>query len=103
MWSSPIRLDDVIEIVGYIRKLTGSDDISDGYMMDILQTAKSLDVMPHRFPISGDPPLAELAVRMAPYKDFLIAYGIDEDASTVFAYRVLYSKSDIKKRYFDKI
>lgn len=34
-------IDDVIEIVGYIRELTGSDDISDGYMMDILQTAKS--------------------------------------------------------------
>ena len=47
--------------------------------------------------------MAELAVRMAPYKDFLIVYGIDKDASTVFAYRVLYSKSDIKKRYFDKI
>lgn len=95
-------IDDVIEIVSYIKELTGSDNISNEYMMGILQTAKSLATMPYRFQISDEPLLAELGVRMVPYKDYLIAYGIDESTSTVFAYRVLYSKSDIKERFFDK-
>jgi len=95
-------IDDVIKIVSYIRDLTDSDDILDEYMIGILQTAKSLDSMPYRFQVSDEPVLAELEVRMAPYKDYVIAYGIDESTSSVFVYRVLYSKSDLKERFFDK-
>ena len=54
-------------------------------MMGILQTARSLATMPYRFLISDEPLLAELGVRMVPYKDYLIACGIDESTSTVFA------------------
>jgi len=70
--------DDVIEIVGYIKELTGSDDIADEYVMGILQTAKSLATMPFRFQISEELAMAGLDVRTAPFKDYLLAYGIDE-------------------------
>ena len=72
-------------------------------MMGILQTAKSLATMPFRFQISEEPAMAGLDVRMAPFKGYLLAYGIDEKAATVSVYRVLYSKSDIKERFFDRM
>ena len=93
-------IGDIIEIADYIKKLTGNDDISDEYLTGILQTAKTLNEMPYRFRISDEPALAELGVRMIPYKEYLIAYGIEEDASAVIVYRVLYSRSDIRKRFF---
>ena len=71
-------------------------------MYGILETAKSLDEMPYRFEVAKEPELAELGIREAYYEDYTIGYGVDDDASEVIVYRVIYSKSDISRRFFEK-
>ena len=71
-------------------------------MYGILETAKSLEEMPYRFEVAKEPELAELGIREAYYEDYTIGYGIDDDASEVIVYRVIYSKSDISRRFFEK-
>ena len=71
-------------------------------MYGILETAKSLEEMPYRFEVAKEPELAELGIREAYYEDYTIGYGVDDDASEVIVYRVIYSKSDISRRFFEK-
>ncbi len=58
-------VEDMIDIVGYIQKLTESDGTADEYMMGILGVIKSLEKMPNRFQIVDDPDLFRLGVRYA--------------------------------------
>ena len=95
-------LDDIAGIISYIWDLTGNQRTAEGYMYGILETAKSLEEMPYRFEMAKEPELTELGIRKAYYEDYTIGYGVDDDASEVIVYRVIYSKSDISKRFFEK-
>jgi len=53
-------IEDIVDIVGYIQKLTKSNNTADEYMMGILNVIKSLEEMPNKFQIVDDPDLSEL-------------------------------------------
>ena len=90
-------VEDMIDIVGYIQKLTESDGTADEYMK-ILGVIKSLEKMPNRFQIVDDPDLFRLGVRYSYYKNYIISYSVIEIDAKVEVYRVFYSGSDIKNR-----
>jgi len=51
-------VEDIVDIVGYLQRLTKSNDTADQYMMGILDIIKSLEEMPSRFQIVDNPDLA---------------------------------------------
>jgi len=65
-------VEDIVDIVGYLQRLTKSNDTADQYMMGILDIIKSLEEMPSRFQIVDNPDLAELGVRYTFYKNYTI-------------------------------
>ena len=91
-------IEDIVNIVGYIQKLTKSDDTADEYMMGILGVIKSLEEMPNRFQIVDDSDLSQLGIRYTYYKNYTISYSVIEIDTKVEVYRVLYSGSDMKNR-----
>lgn len=96
-------IEDIVDIVGYIQKLTQSNDTADEYMMGILGVIKSLEDMPNRFQIVDDPDLSELGIRYTYYKNYTISYSVIEIDAKVEVYRVLYSGSDVKNRVLGTI
>ena len=96
-------IEDIVDIVGYIQKLTQSNDMADEYMMGILGVIKSLEDMPNRFQIVDDPDLSELGIRYTYYKNYTISYSVIEIDAKVEVYRVLYSGSDVKNRVLGTI
>ncbi|MBR1452695.1 MAG: type II toxin-antitoxin system RelE/ParE family toxin [Candidatus Methanomethylophilaceae archaeon] len=91
-------VEDIVDIVGYLQRLTKSNDTADQYMMGILDIIKSLEEMPSRFQIVDNPDLAELGVRYTFYKNYTISYSVIEIDARVEVYRVLYSGSDVESR-----
>ena len=91
-------VDDIVDIVGYIQKLTQSNDTADEYMMGLLGVIKSLEEMPNKFQIVDDSDLSQLGIRYTYYKNYSIPYSVIEIDTKVEVYRVLYSGSDVKNR-----
>ena len=91
-------VEDIVDIVGYIQKLTQSNDAADKYMMGILGVIKSLEEMPSRFQIVDDPVLSQLGIRYTYYKNYTISYSVIEIEAKVEVYRILYSGSDVMNK-----
>ena len=96
-------IEDIVDIVGYIQKLTKSNNTADEYMMGILNVIKSLEEMPNKFQIVDDPDLSELSVRYAYFKNYTISYSVLESKTKIEVYRVLYSGSDVKNKLLGTI
>jgi len=81
---------DIIDIVYYIAVELGAPETAERFSDDINQSIKSLEHMPHRYPVIDGERKVSPGFRKLHIKNYIAFYTINEDTRTVNIERILY-------------
>ena len=64
----------------------------------IMETVRTLEVMPERNPLYKDEPWHSMGVRFVPVRNYLVFYTINTTTETVSIVRIMYGGRDISRQ-----
>ena len=88
--------NDIMQISIYITYTLLEPEISKQFIKSLLESIRSLDIFPFRYPIIHYLKL-DYILHCKPFKNFYIFYSIDETLKEVDILRILYNKRDLTK------
>lgn len=88
--------DDIINISDYITYQLMEPQTARRLVKGLRQAIKSLERLPGRFSFIQDKPLAQLGIRLMPYKNYYIFYQIEEKMNMVYVLRIGYNRKNWK-------
>ena len=95
-------LEDLDDIVGYISNILLEPKIAKNLFNLIINEIKGLDKMPLRNKLWDDEPLRSQGIRVMLVKNYFVFYYPDENKTTVYIARIIYTGRDIAKQLDEK-
>lgn len=89
-------MEDISEITKYLREKYVSSELSKKYHNELLETIKSLEIMPNRFATVKMKYIKRDNIRKIEYKQYLVFYVVNEEKNEVYILRVRHRKTDWK-------
>ena len=90
--------NDLHEIYEYIAYTLLSPDNAANTVNRIMETARSLDTMPERYPLYSDEPWQSRGLRFVAIRNYLLFYTADSESQTVSIIRIMYGGRDIARQ-----
>ena len=85
---------DIENALRYIRYSLKNPEAARAALNAVDSALSGLARMPERYPLADDSLLSAWGIRFADVKSYLLFYRVDKNASSVYALRFLYGKSD---------
>ena len=89
-------MEDISEITKYLREKYTSSELPKKYHNELLETIKSLEIMPNRFETVKMKYIKRDDIRKIEYKQYLVFYVVNEEKNEVYILRVRHGKTDWK-------
>ena len=93
---SPEASTDLQDIYSYIACDLLSPDIAERQISRIVNTIKSLDILPSRYPIVDYEPWKSMKMHKVPIDNFIIFYTVSETNQSVTMIRILYGGRNVE-------
>ena len=86
--------DGLKATISYISRVLLTPQAAGSWSLRIKKAIKSLDELPHRYPLVEEEPWRTEGIRKMPIDNFIVYFRINEDTATVWITAVVYGKRD---------
>lgn len=93
---TPLSLQDLKDIFGYIAFELKEPVIANNQTKRLRDAIKKLDTMPNRFPMVDFEPFTSMGIRKISVDNYLVFYQVEESNNTVVITRIFYGGRDIE-------
>lgn len=94
----PVAQQDMINIVAYISKTLSNPMAAGQLAEEFIIEAENIRNFPYSMPVYNSPRSLKYEYRKLPIKNYIMFYRVDESKKLITVARVIYAKSDYRKK-----